>query len=104
MKLYFNKSKIKFLLSIDKLYSEKCIKGAEYKDQTVILISVSPCISTIQQYLLQQIHDLILFSVNLAHMFRLIRPSSGQQSLEIPSIQFVKQTTNIKISVLCGHV
>ena len=41
----------------------------------------------IQQYLLQQMHNLILFSVNLAYMFRLIRPSRGQQSLGIPRIQ-----------------
>ena len=42
----------------------------------------------IQQYLLQQMHNLILFAVNLAYMFRPIRPSSGQQSLGIPRIQF----------------
>jgi hypothetical protein len=34
--IYFNKSKIKFILSIHDLYSEKCIKGAEYKDQKIM--------------------------------------------------------------------
>jgi hypothetical protein len=54
------------------------------------LIRVSPCILTIQQYLLHQMHNLIIFSVNWTYMLRPIRPSSGQQSLGIPRIQFVK--------------
>jgi hypothetical protein len=51
-------------------------------------IIVSKINKEIQQYLPQQMHDLIWFSVYLAYMFRPNGPSSGQQSLGIPRIQF----------------
>jgi hypothetical protein len=41
-----------------------------------LVICVSLCIFTIQQYLLQQMHNFILFSVKLAYMFRPNRPLS----------------------------
>ena len=36
MKLYFNKSEIKFILSVDEFYSEICIKGTAYIDQKIL--------------------------------------------------------------------
>jgi hypothetical protein len=45
-----------------------------------------------------------LFTINLAYMFRPIRPSSGHQSLRTPRTQLVKINKNIKSGVVCGHV
>jgi hypothetical protein len=53
----------------------------------------------VQQYLLQQIHNLIFIQSKMAYMFRPIRPSSGQQSLEIPRIQFC-QNKQITLKVV----
>ena len=53
----------------------------------------------IQQYLLQQMHNFIFIQSKLAYMFRPIRPSSGQQSLGIPRIQFC-QNKQITLKVV----
>ena len=63
------------------------------------LIFVSPCIFTIQQYFLQQMHSLIFIQSKLAYMFRPIRKSSGQQSVRIPRIQFC-QNKQITLKVV----
>jgi hypothetical protein len=53
----------------------------------------------IQQYLLQQMDNLIFIQSKLAYMFRPIRPSSGQQSLGIPRIQLC-QNKQITLKVV----
>jgi hypothetical protein len=68
----------------------------------LILIFVSPCIFTIQQYLFQQMHNLIFIQSKLAHMFRPIRPSSGHQSLGIPRIQFCQNNIHTLIFYIAG--
>jgi hypothetical protein len=52
-----------------------------------------------QQYLPQQMHNFTFIYSKLAYMFRPIRPSSGQQSLGIPRIQFC-QNKQITLKVV----